>query len=58
MIIEWSDEAEAYVATVSELDAKAEGETPAAALRKLIVVAVTAMELGPTQTEKPDRALK
>jgi hypothetical protein len=58
MIIEWSDEAEAYVATISELDATAEGDTPAAALRKLIVAAVTAMELGPAETKKPDRVLK
>jgi hypothetical protein len=57
MIIEWSDEADAYVATVTELDATAEGETPVAALRKLIVVAVTAMELGPAKTQKPDRVL-
>jgi predicted RNase H-like HicB family nuclease len=58
MIIEWSQEAEAYVATVPELDATADGDTPASALRKVIVVAMTAMELGPTQTQRPDRALK
>jgi predicted RNase H-like HicB family nuclease len=58
MIIEWSDEVEAYVAAVPELDVTADGDTPAAALRKVIVVASTAMELGPTQTPRRDRALK
>jgi predicted RNase H-like HicB family nuclease len=58
MIIEWSDKAEAYVATIPELDATADGDTPAAALRKVIVVAMTALELGPTQSQKRDRALK
>jgi predicted RNase H-like HicB family nuclease len=55
IIIEWSDDAEAYVATVQALDVVAEGETPAAALRKLIVAAVTAMEHGSGEMPMPGR---
>ena len=43
IIIEWSDEDEAYVAFVEALGTHGLGDTPGDALRKCIVASVTAM---------------